>query len=473
MFASLYIQQPEVGLELSGLSLELNKVLALVASRFSPEIELSGEGRSATFSIAPLRGMIGSPHQIASEICRAGHELNLQASLAMASNPDAAILLSRHFSGVTMVTPGEERLKLAAIPLAAIFEYERVKLNPSLLDILLRWGVKTCEDLVALPEKGVEERLGAPGIYLRNLASGKVQRPLCLHGEATSYAVRIELEHSLLLLEPLLFLLARQLGELCQRLRSQSRAARELELQLEIDSKIVDDEKASEKPRPEGKADGGKNYKCRLEFPVPLDDPRTMLKLVQLHLERHSPGAPVNAFYLRLHPVEPRHIQGGIFLPPTPAPDKLQITLARIASLVGAANVGTPVPLNTHRPDAFTSTLLPGQAKTRSAFGADANAIGGNAAAVKPEMLRLAMRLFRPALQARVQVIQLAPRNVLATGVRGLVTRCAGPWKTAGEWWAETAWSREEWDVALDDGALYRIYQESASQEWFVHGIYD
>jgi protein ImuB len=65
------------------------------------------------------------------------------------------------------------------------------------------------------------------------------------------------------------------------------------------------------------------------------------------------------------------------------------------------------------------------------------------------------------------------PKDVLASGVRGNVVRSAGPWKTSGEWWAATAWSREEWDVALDDGALYRIYKESKSREWYVYGVYD
>ena len=54
-----------------------------------------------------------------------------------------------------------------------------------------------------------------------------------------------------------------------------------------------------------------------------------------------------------------------------------------------------------------------------------------------------------------------------------MVTRSAGPWKTSGEWWAPTAWNHEEWDVALDDGALYRIYQEMQTREWYVHAIYD
>jgi len=336
-----------------------------------------------------------------------------------------------------------------------VFEYDRAKLAPSMLEILLRWGVKTCEELVALPEKGIEERLGTAGIYLRQLAAGTVTRPLRLHSAPASYEVRVELEHPLHLLEPLLFLLSRAAVELCGRLHSQSRAARELIAHFDLDVSLVDDEKTQAHLV-------NSPYCCRLEFPVPLHDPRTILKLLQLHLERHPTGAPVCAFRLRLEPVEPQRVQGGIFLPATPAPDKLQVTMARIASMVGAENVGTPVIVNTHRPDAFSNNLLPGQAQAAA-----------GQSETKPEMLRLAMRLFRPALHARVQIAQLAPKNVKATGVSGQVTRHAGPWKTAGEWWTTSAWSREEWDVALDDGALYRIYQESVSHEWFVYGIYD
>jgi protein ImuB len=139
----------------------------------------------------------------------------------------------------------------------------------------------------------------------------------------------------------------------------------------------------------------------------------------------------------------------------------LQLTLARIAGMVGSANLGTPRLLNTHRPDAYELLPLPNCAPAPTQTTPN------------PEILRLAMRLFRPPLEARVQVAQQAPKKVVATGVKGIVMEHAGPWKTAGEWWAATAWNREEWDVALDDGALYRIYQEANSGLWFVHAMYD
>jgi protein ImuB len=409
-----------------------------LALEFSPYVEQANED-TVLFCIDPLRKLLGSPYQIASDISRAGYERKMQANLAIASNPDTAMLLARFYQGVTLAPPGEEQNKLGPLPLATLTA------DAGLLDILLRWGVKTCEELAALPEAGVAERLGPGGVYLRNLARGVIHRPLRVQTESSHYERRMELEHPISLLEPLLFLFSGALTEICSLLRSQSSAARSLDVNLTLDGKAA--------------------YRAVLEFPVPLTDQRTMLKLLQLHLERHSPEAPISAFHLRVEPVAPRRVQGGLFLPATPLPDKLQITLARIAGMVGEENVGAPFRLNTHRPDAFRLDALNLQPPSLDDLAKEA--------APQGEVLRLVIRIFRPALEARVRLVELAPKVVQAAGVKGDVVRAAGPWKTSGEWWADTAWSREEWDVALDDGGLYRIYQESQTQHWFVQGIYD
>ena len=433
MFAAIHLPgNPSAEKELLNLGLQ-----------FSPQVEQTSRDTVA-FSIAPLRRLLGSPYQIASEICRCGNERKLRANLAIAANPDTAILLSRNFSGVTLVTPGEEKIKLARLPVSALFAHD-IAIDPHLLETLGRWGIKTCGELSDLPVTGVTERMGNAGVYLRGLAAGEIRRPLRLASLATSYEAGMELEGSLGLLEPLLFLLGRVLGDLCDRLRTQSVAARLLHAKFRLEEQ--------------------KEYNCELEFPVPLAEHQTLLKLLQLHLERHAPPAPVIGFTVRLEPTTPKQMQGGMFVPPTPTPDKLQITLARISGMVGKENVGSPVLSNTHRPDAFHLSMP---------------AITGEFAPTPPiekqtgeETLRLAIRLFRPALSAKVKVNDSAPHRVTANGVKGVVLRFAGPWKTSGEWWAPTAWSREEWDVALDDGALYRIYQETQTRSWFVEGVYD
>jgi hypothetical protein len=37
----------------------------------------------------------------------------------------------------------------------------------------------------------------------------------------------------------------------------------------------------------------------------------------------------------------------------------------------------------------------------------------------------------------------------------------------------EGGWSRDEWDVELSDGAVYRIFHDRANEGWFVEGIVD
>src|ERR1019366_1125752 len=89
----------------------------------------------------------------------------------------------------------------------------------------------------------------------------------------------------------------------------------------------------------------------------------------------------------------------------------------------------------------------------------------------QPPLSRLALRLFRPRRAARVAIAGSQPSFVMADGVRGKVLDLAGPWRTNGDWWTSDPWHRDEWDIALSDGALYRIYCEPAG--WFVEGSYD
>jgi protein ImuB len=88
----------------------------------------------------------------------------------------------------------------------------------------------------------------------------------------------------------------------------------------------------------------------------------------------------------------------------------------------------------------------------------------------------VALRRFRFPVPARVQVAGGKPERVI-TDRRGLsggrVETCAGPWRTSGRWWDDGMWDRDEWDVALHDGATYRVFRERRADRWFVEGIVD
>ena len=52
--------------------------------------------------------------------------------------------------------------------------------------------------------------------------------------------------------------------------------------------------------------------------------------------------APVLKVHLRAEPAKPRRTQHGLFVPASPEPEKLELTVARLRSLVGEGQVGTP-----------------------------------------------------------------------------------------------------------------------------------
>lgn len=406
--------------------------LVVMATMFSPQVELVGQG-TVILSIDGLHRLMGGPHQIASEMARRGAERGLLGNIAMAANPDTAVLAARHLRGFTLIPAGEERERLASLRVSVL------PIEPETAEVLERWGIRTLGEFCALPESGVVERLGTQGLALLKLARGQQTRPLRTLTEATSYEERMELDHPVALLEPLLFLIARLLNELCDRLKSQSMATGEIRLTLELEDQT--------------------EHTRILQLPFATRDAKALLKLLQLDLEAHPAGDAVTAMRMSLNPVEPRVVQNGLYAPPAPEPEKLELTLGKIRGLVGEANVGSPELIDTYRPDAWRMRLTPPGPQTL-VYEEKAEPV-----------LRVGFRYFRPARSARVDVRDEAPVRVTTAAVQGRVVEASGPWHGSGDWWSAELWTREEWDVELQDGALYRLY--TTGGRWFIEGSYD
>jgi protein ImuB len=164
----------------------------------------------------------------------------------------------------------------------------------------------------------------------------------------------------------------------------------------------------------------------------------------------------------------------------------LQLTLARLKAVVGEENVGSPEILDTHRPDAFSlrkfgsSSPSPSGRGWREAPGegsGHAPSSGpsghllpkGEGLALKRSLL---LRLFRPPLEATVQLQQQIPIWIAFHGMHGPIVTANGPWRTSGDWWRPSMWDREEWDIEAAD-ALYRIYYDVHLDRWYAQGAYD
>jgi protein ImuB len=431
MFAAIYIPD---------LPSSRHEDLKQVAESFSPLVEMTGCGL-ALLDIRGLRTLCGDTSQIASAIEQRTASLGWKAQVAVAANPNAAIVAARGYDGVTVIPLGQEGRALASLSLDLLSPADDVR------QTLEAWGIHTFADLAALPERGLAERLGIEGLRLQKMARGLASRPLMASIDAAVFEDSMEMEHPLELLEPLSFVLNRLLNNICTRLLEHSLAANQIELRLALE-------------------DSSEHIRI-LNLPFAGRDHLSFLKLLQYDLAAHPPAAAIVRVYLRLQPVEPRVVQNGLFLPLAPEPEKLELTLARIAAIVGEHNAGSPRLLDTHRPDAFELRKFDAAAKPAQSHPAQSHVVQSNSAAPK-----LAMRLFRPPLSARVLAPFGHPQKIAAAGINGPIAAFAGPWRASGDWWNANSWARDEWDIALESGALYRIYCERQTN-WFIEGNYD
>jgi protein ImuB len=467
------------------------------AQSFSPRVE----DAAADMALVDLEGMeslFGSLLKIAHSLFRRAADLGLDANVAVASNPDAAALAARGFSGVTVIPLGQEAESLGSLPVEVLFanrdeskerEGKKKEEGPQeksayLLATLQRWGIRDLCSLAALPEIALSERLGQEGLRLQKLARGAASRTLVPVEVPAVFEEAIELEYPIVLLEPLAFLLNRLLDQICARLAARALNTQELRLTLALQNLTgVDpqleafgipsesDTSHNEAYAPAQHFISGRQNKFwrTLRLPLPMLDAKLFLKLLQLDLNAHPPGAPILKIHLAAAPARPRSAQGGLFLPPSPEPEKLELTLARIAGLIGESRVGSVELLDTHRAEGFRMRRFTPEAAPK---------INRQKAAEEKSAVA-ALRLFRPLLRATVTLENGELARVVCLKkkeVQGNVLWKAGPWRSSGDWWEREAWARDEWDIALqnaDSVALYRLVHDLLGGSWFVEGTYD
>jgi protein ImuB len=316
--------------------------------------------------------------------------------------------------------------------------------RPQTFDVLQRWGLTTIGEFAALPAPDLSARLGPAGIAHQRLARGLDPRPLIPDPGVRRFVESFELEWPIELLEPLSFVFARLLEPLAAALETADRGGVALRLQLRLTDRTT--------------------YKRTLGLPAPMRDPRVLRTLLLLDLESHPPPAAVDIVTIEIDPAPGRIVQYSLLERPVPSPETLATLMARLGALVGESRCGSPEILDTHRPDGWVMTPVN-----------FADRIDGPAMS-EAQPSRMALRRFRPPVAIRVAVEKGRPARV-AIDRRGMpggvVRQAAGPWRSSGNWWDGQRWNRDEWDVAFDDGAVCRIFQEREGGGWSLEGVYD
>ncbi|HEY3769626.1 MAG TPA: hypothetical protein VGN44_13215 [Candidatus Angelobacter sp.] len=420
---------------------------------FSPHIEVTNPG-TVTIDLIGSERLMGTGRTIAQLILGEVTKGSFESNVSIAANPDTAHYAARGFKGITIIEPGHEAQRLGILPVGVL------GLEPHVQDVLHAWGIKTLKALGALPSIELTERLGQYGLHLQRLARGAVMRELVPAALPPSFEESTDLEEPIDLLEPLAFVLNSLLEQIMNRLIEKSLATDQIQIELTLELSSDCDVNAPMC------SPALSTYQRTIKLPVPTQDVKILLKLAQLNLAAHPPHASVKKIKIEAIPARVRYTQAGLFQPLAPEPAKLEISMARIRALVGEADslnrqlVGFPALLDSHRPDHFQVT--PPATKYRD----------GQPSA------KLALRRFRPAIPAQVEVsAEQAPVWIGFSRRKSRVLHASGPWRNSGEWWdAAGEWKRDEWDVHITlDGcaALYRIFRDLMTRSWFVDGVYD
>jgi protein ImuB len=417
-------------------------ILLECAGAFSPRIEdLSADmAFICCIDISGTTNLFGPPDLLARTLHERVSSLGISAQVTISNNFHAAVCLAKGLTPhifIQVIASGEESAVLAPLPLAVL------DLTESQEETFAMWGIHTLGMLAALPEEELIARMGQDGKRLRQLARGN-----CAHlfMPVEPYFVleeRMELDTPVELLDSLLFAINVMLEHLVVRAKARILALASVTITLSLE--------------------GGGSHSRTVRPALPSTDKQLWIKLLHLDLEAHAPHAAILAVVLQAEPGSSSKVQSGLFSPQLPETTRLDVTLARIRAIVGEGNLGRAVLEDTHAPEGFR--IEPFTLPSR------------NSDMSSPPQTRLTMRRLRPPETVLVRLQNSRPKTLVHRERGYVVEHAYGPWLAEGDWWNQTLWGFEQWDIVAraQDGSLLCccIVRDLMQDEWQMATLYD
>lgn len=412
------------------------------AGTFSPRTEDRSDDHAflCVIDIAGTEKLFGSPSELAKSMRGRVKALNITVSIAVSSSFYTAIYVARGRSlrpDIAVIEPGTEALALASLPLAVLDLSEEHSETFSL------WGIHTLGMLAELPEKALIARMGQEGKRLRQLARGELSHLFLPLEPAFALEEQMELDNPVELLDSLLFLVGVMLQQLITRATAHILALASVTVTLSLE--------------------GGTTHTRTVRPALPSNDRQLWIKLIHLDLEAHPPQAAILSLTLAAEPGSISKVQLGLFSPQLPEPARLDVTLARIRSIVGEDCVGRAILTDTHQGDGFrmepftVPSASPGEPSRRSHS--------------------IAMRRVRPAENVNVTLSDKRPASFFFRQRRYIVEQAYGPWLMSGDWWTPTIWSHWQWHLVArsQDGSLLSccLTHDLIQACWQIVALYD
>ena len=458
----------------------------LIARDFSPRIECHGAS-TVVLDVSGLGRLLGDAQAIGAELTRAAAGIPTACTIAVARSQTAARLLAIARPGLT-VTPGDAAAatvrRCRSTACARFMEDEdarggtaaaRVQATAVRLEHVPAVGPDDAwRDRGAAADRSVRAD-GAGGAACSNSSLAvSIARRSCRIPVCRRFVQSMELEWPIDALEPLSFVFARLLDPLSAALERADRGAAALRLDLRLVDRTT--------------------HTRVLQLPAAMRDPKVLRTLLLLDLESHPPSRAIDIVTIEIDPVPGRIVQYSLLERALPSPETLATLTARLSALVGdtpmriagaarhvasgwirdAALCTVPLPAS--------SSQLPSQPSSAASEGCLAEARRHAAArpgtshpghavpshSPLPSSDRYSGdRRTRPADPGGDRSSRDA-RRAMSSG-----PRVRGARQAPGGTRLASAWDRDEWDAALSDGSVCRLFRDRITDGWFLDGVLD
>ena len=399
-------------------------MLARWSKRYCPWVGLEGRDGLA-LNIAGSAHLFGGEKALLDDMRLRLARSGIGARIGLGDTRGAAWAMAHYGQGGICTEP-----RLATLPIAAL------RLEEKICTTLLRLGIRTISDLIALPRATITRRFGRDVLLRLDQALGDQPENISPLSDTPHYGVKMTFPEPIGLTSDVMAGTERLLTRLCAKLKTNEKGARILQLTLR-------------------RVDLG-SQQVELRLAQPLREAARILPLFERGVNSVDAGFGIDQIRLVATQIETvptqqiNHIQGR-------DTGKLDDLITRIGVRIGLENVRRFLPADSHIPE--RSFII------------------ASAAYSKPQGTWIAPRQRPLCLFAPEAITAHGPRPPARFRWRrmSLTTgRATGPERIAPEWWmADDNWHsglRDYWKIDTKEGRRLWLFYTPQNPGWFVQG---
>lgn len=366
----------------------------------------------------------------------------LDARLGIGRNKTCARAAANVGDG-TICPAGEERSFLAPLSLALL------EIDPKIVERLRLLGIERIGDLARMPHGPFVRRFGPEAARWHACACGRDPAPFVPRAHSVAIEAAMFGEGRAGDEAQVIFALRVLLSRICSDLERCGKRAGSLQLDIELEDAAT---------------------RC---FDVLLASPtvreRDMLDVVRAKLGGVRFEAPIVGLRVRAGRLEEGGEKVALFADGDFDPQAIAVAISRLEAMLGEP-VRQARTRSAHVLEErfMYDRYVPERTHVTLSKAAEGRVVEGRGTA---ETLIPQLRLMA------VTEIDVRVRNGEPAAVASdakpprAVVECSGPWRVEIGWFSDAYVVRDEYDVLLDDGELYRIYRQGA--QWYLRGNYD